>query len=270
VDPVRDDRRPGPLRVLALFSRAARPGRWLAPIAGLLVVAACGGPQSALDPQGPRARELVELWLILAASAVVIWTLVIGFAVYATRVRPGAHPGFRGTALIVGGGVGLPVIVLSPLLVYSFLLSREPAALPADGLRVEVVGNRWWWEVRYFPPGADQPVISANELRLPAGQPVGLTLRARDVIHSFWIPSLAGKTDMVPGRVNRMVIEAESPGVFRGQCAEYCGGPHAWMAFYAVAMEPAEFTAWLAREARPAPVPEDDFLAEGAELFLSS
>ena len=110
---MRDDRRPGPLRVLVLFSRAARPGRWLAPIAGLLVVAACDGPQSAVDPQGPRARELVELWWILAAGAVVIWTLVIGFAVYATRVRPGAHPGFRGTALIVGGGVGLPVIAFT-------------------------------------------------------------------------------------------------------------------------------------------------------------
>ncbi len=177
---------------------------------------------------------------------------MIGCAVYATLIRPRAHEDFAGIAFIVGGGVILPVVVLSSLLVYSFLLAREPGAAAGDALRIEVVGNQWWWEVRYFPPGADEPVIGANEVRLPAGQAVEVTLRARDVIHSFWIPSLAGKTDMIPGRVNRMVIEAETPGVFRGQCAEYCGGPHALMAFYAVAMPPPEFEAWLEREARPA------------------
>jgi cytochrome c oxidase subunit II len=124
--------------------------------------------------------------------------------------------------------------------------------------------------VRYFPPGADEPVVSANEVRLPAGRPIEVLLRSTDVIHSFWIPKLAGKTDMIPGRVNRMVIQAEAPGVFRGQCAEYCGGPHALMAFYAVAMAPGEFEPWLEQEARPARIPKEAFLAEGRELFLAS
>jgi cytochrome c oxidase subunit II len=245
-------------------------GSRLAPLACLLVVAACDGPQSALDPYGPRARELTELWWIMAAGAVVIWLFVIGCAVYAARIQPGEHRDFAGTAFIVGGGVALPVVVLSSLLIYSFLLAREPVATPGEGLRIEVTGRQWWWEVHYFPPGADEPVVSANEVRLPAGQPVEVLLRSTDVIHSFWIPKLAGKTDMIPGRVNRMVIKAETPGVFRGQCAEYCGGPHALMAFYALAEPPDDFTAWLEREAAAAAAPEDPFLSRGQDLFLAS
>jgi cytochrome c oxidase subunit II len=245
-------------------------GRGLALAACLLVIGACDGAQSALDPQGAQAREVAGLWWIMAAGAVLIWLLVIGCAIYATRIRPVEHENFAGTLFIVGGGVVLPVVVLSPLLIYSFLLARAPVAVPGDGVRIEVIGRQWWWEVRYFPPGADAPVVAANEVRLPAGQPVGVTLRATDVIHSFWIPSLAGKTDMVPGRVNRMVIQADAPGTFRGQCAEYCGGPHALMALYAVAMAPDDFAAWLEREARPARTPDEPFLAEGQELFLAS
>jgi cytochrome c oxidase subunit 2 len=239
-------------------------------LAGLLAVAGCDGPQSVLTPHGPEARDIVELWWILAGGAVLIWLFVIGCAVYATRIRPRAHEDFSGTAFIVGGGVVLPVVVLSPLLIYSFLLAREPDAIAGDALRIEVIGNQWWWEVRYFPPGTAEPVIGANEVRLPAGRPVEVMLRTRDVIHSFWIPNLAGKTDMIPGRVNRMVLKADTPGVFRGQCAEYCGGPHALMAFYALAMTPPDFEAWLEGEARPAPVPQQELLARGHELFLES
>jgi cytochrome c oxidase subunit 2 len=245
-------------------------GTWLALSACLPAVAACDGTQSVLEPHGPQAREMAELWWIMAAGAVLIWLFVVGCAVYATRIRPAVHENFAGTAFIVGGGVILPVVVLSALLTYSFLLAREQVAVPGDGLRIEVIGKQWWWEVRYFPPGAEEPVIGANEVRLPAGQPVEVSLRATDVIHSFWIPNLAGKTDMIPGSVNRMVIQADAPGEFRGQCAEYCGGPHALMAFYAVAMAPDDFAAWLEREARPARTPEEPFLVEGRELFLAS
>jgi cytochrome c oxidase subunit 2 len=241
-----------------------------AALACLLALAGCDGPQSVLAPHAPQARAIVELWWLMAGGAVVIWLFVIGCAVYTTLIRPRAHEDFAGIAFIVGGGVILPVVVLSSLLVYSFLLAREPGATAGGALRIEVVGNQWWWEVRYFTPGADEPVISANEVRLPAGQAVEVMLRARDVIHSFWIPSLAGKTDMIPGRVNRMVLQAETAGVFRGQCAEYCGGPHALMAFYVVAMPSPEFEAWLEREARAAAIPGDEFLARGHELFLES
>lgn len=237
----------------------------------LAALAACAGPQSTLDPAGPTAEWMRELFFVMLGGAVVIYVLVMGCLVWAVFVSPGRHPDFRGQWFIIGGGVAVPAIVLASLLVYSFVMGRElTRALPADALRIEVVGKRWWWEVRYLRPGGEEPVISANEVRLPAGQPVEFLLTSTDVIHSFWVPSLAGKMDMIPGRVNHLVLEADEPGIYRGQCAEYCGGPHALMAFYAVAEPPAAFAAWLEREAQDAPEPEDPFLAAGRDLFLKS
>jgi len=237
----------------------------------LLALAACDGPQSALAPAGDGARELAGLWWVMAAGALVIFLFVLGCALYATRVAPRAHPDFAGTWFIVGGGVALPVVVLSALLTYSFVLGRDlSATLGPEALRIEVVGNQWWWEVRYLRPDRSEPVVSANELRLPVGEPVELLLSATDVIHSFWLPSIAGKRDMIPGQVNHLVLEVAEPGVYRGQCAEYCGGPHALMAFYAIAEPANDFTAWLEREAAPAAAPEDPFLEEGRDLFHSS
>jgi cytochrome c oxidase subunit 2 len=237
----------------------------------LLALAACDGPQSALAPAGAGARELAGLWWVMAAGALVIFLFVLGCALYATRVAPRAHPDFAGTWFIVGGGVALPVVVLSALLTYSFVLGRDlSATLGPEALRIEVVGNQWWWEVRYLRPDRSEPVVSANELRLPVGEPVELLLSATDVIHSFWLPSIAGKRDMIPGQVNHLVLEVAEPGVYRGQCAEYCGGPHALMAFYAIAEPANDFTAWLEREAAPAAAPEDPFLEEGRDLFHSS
>jgi cytochrome c oxidase subunit II len=237
----------------------------------LLALTACEGPQSALDPAGTAARKLASLWWVLASGAVVIFLIVTGCAVYATRIAPRAHPDFADTWFILGGGVLLPVVVLTLLLTHSFLLGRDLSRpLPADAFRIEVIGKQWWWEVRYLPPGGGEPVISANELRLPVGEAVELHLSSSDVIHSFWLPSIAGKRDMIPGQVNRLVLEAEEEGVYRGQCAEYCGGPHALMAFYAIAAPRDEFAAWLEREARPAVEPDDAFLAQGRDLFLTS
>jgi cytochrome c oxidase subunit 2 len=251
-----------------------RFGTWAAAALGgglVFVLAGCEGPQSALDPGGAGARALEGLWWVLAAGAAVIFLFVLGCAVYATRVAPRARPGFAGTWLILGGGVALPVVVLSALLTYSFVLGRDLSRpLGPEALRIEVVGSQWWWEVRYLRPGRGEPVVSANELRLPVGEPVELVLSATDVIHSFWLPSIAGKRDMIPGQVNHLVLEVEEPGIYRGQCAEYCGGPHALMAFYAIAEAPDQFAAWLEREGAPAAAPNDPFLREGRELFLIS
>ena len=237
----------------------------------LLAVAGCEGPQSALAPGGAAARELAHLWWVMAAGAVAIFVCVIGCAVYATRVAPRPHPDFAGTWFIIGGGVALPVLVLSGLLAFSFVLGRDLSRpLGPDALRIEVIGKQWWWEVRYLQPDGREPVVSANELRLPVGQPVELILSATDVIHSFWLPSIAGKRDMIPGQTNHLLLEVEKAGVYRGQCAEYCGGPHALMAFYAVAGPPEEFAAWLEREAEPARPPDDPFLARGRDLFFEN
>jgi cytochrome c oxidase subunit 2 len=249
-------------------SRGTAPARALALLAGVLLVA-CDGPQSALAPDGVAARALAELWWIMLAGAVLIYLFVVAAAVFAIRARPQPRPEIIGHALILGGGVALPVVVLTGLLTYSLFLGRDlREATAPEALRIEVVGKQWWWEVRYFPPGRGEPVVSANELRLPVGEPVELSLKSTDVIHSFWLPRIAGKRDMIPGRTNTLVLEVEEPGVYRGQCAEYCGGPHALMAFYAVGLAPDEFAAWLEHEARPAPAPEDPFLARGRDLFV--
>ena len=266
---------------MAAVALRGYPARWRPLAAAVVVCGLLGGcdgpyPQSALAPSGAAAEMLADLWWAMLAGATVIFVAVIGLAFYAVRIDPDEHPRMAEARhlFILGGGVALPVVVLSALLVTSFLISRDlTAPVAEDALRVEVVGHQWWWETRYFPPGADEPIVSANEVRLPVGEAVEVLLATDDVIHSFWVPRLAGKTDMIPGRVNRMLLRALEPGIYRGQCAEYCGGPHALMAFYAVALPPEEFAAWLAREARPADdaVPDaDPFLAAGRELFLES
>jgi cytochrome c oxidase subunit 2 len=141
------------------------------------------------------------------------------------------------------------------------------APIAADHLTVDVTGSIYWWEMSYRRAGS--PVTTANELRLPAGEPVEILLRANDVIHSFWVPNIAGKTDLIPGRVNRMVVRADRPGIYRGQCAEYCGVQHALMAFDVVVLPRADFDAWLAKLAQPAPEPAAAELRAGRELFVS-
>jgi cytochrome c oxidase subunit 2 len=243
-----------------------RPG--LAACALAVVLGGCGGVQSALDSAGREAQDVAVLfWTMLAGSAVV-WLGVVGAAIYATRVRPGPHEERVGRAVILGGGVALPLVVLTGLLVPGLAMIPALRAPPTDPLRVEVSGEQWWWRVAYHRPGME-PVESANEVRLPRGRRVELVLTSPDVIHSFWIPSLAGKVDMIPGRTNRLVLEPTRAGVFRGQCAEFCGTSHALMAFNVVVLEPDAFDAWLAHAAAPAASPPADGpAAAGAKLFV--
>jgi cytochrome c oxidase subunit II len=169
-----------------------------------------------------------------------------------------------------GGGVALPGLTLTALVPYVMTVGHETRASTApDRLSVEVTGYVYWWGMSYRRGEGDAPVASANELRLPVGEPVELILRADDVIHSFWVPNLAGKTDMIPGRVNRMVIQADRPGIYRGQCAEYCGLQHTLMAFDVIAMPRAEFDAWLTGAAQPDPDPQTPQLREGRDLFIN-
>jgi len=169
-----------------------------------------------------------------------------------------------------GGGVALPFFTLAALMPYAMTTGSETRASTApDRLSIDVTGNLWWWEMSYQRAGGAASVSSANELRLPAGEPVELFLHANDVIHSFWVPNLAGKTDMIPGRVNRMVIQADRPGIYRGQCAEYCGLQHSLMAFDVIVLTRAEFDSWLADLARPAAAPQTPQLRHGQELFVT-
>lgn len=229
-----------------------------------LLLTGCEGPQSALSPGGEDAAQLDRLFTVMLVGAVVLWAFINGLFFLVTRARPRPMSRRLAEGLIVGGGIALPVVVLTALLAYGLVLMPDQRA-PGDGPRLRVTGEQWWWRVEYWPEGADAPVVSANEVRLPVGERAEIELVANDVIHSFWVPGLAGKTDMIPGRLNRMSMEPLEVGTYRGQCAEFCGLSHALMAFNAVAMEGPEFQAWLAREAEG--LGPEDLAAPGHAVF---
>jgi cytochrome c oxidase subunit II len=182
-----------------------------------------------------------------------------------TRGEDSAVPPFGPTGFIVAGGFLLPIVVVTPL----YLLSLKTSAslsTPQEGLTIRVVGHMWWWEVRY----PEQGLVTANEIHIPAGQPVRLELASADVIHSFWVPRLNGKRDLIPGVENVFWIQADEPGVFRGQCGEYCGTQHANMAFHVIALPPDEFDAWLAERSRNSPRPAVTHQPRGLKVFMSA
>jgi cytochrome c oxidase subunit II len=232
-----------------------------------LSLAGCAGRQSALDPAGPTAASIHQLGMVMYAGAAVV-TLLVTVLMLVPFLRRRARPVNR-RLFLWGGGVALPLVTLTLLVPYVLGTGQESRA-PPGRLHVDVTGHLWWWEVSYRRGDSALPVRSGNELRLPAGEPVELLLHANDVIHSFWVPNLAGKTDMIPGRVTRMVIQADRPGVYRGQCAEYCGTQHALMAFDVAVLPSEEFEAWLTRLASPVPEPPTADLRLGRDLFVDT
>ena len=207
--------------------------------------------QSALNPAGPTAALIAELAWVLFAGGALIFAGVMALAAYA--VFSDKRSKLSPRALIVGGGIAFPVLVLSALLVYSLVRMSTLQAGGEPALRIEVIGEQWWWRVRY------PQFETANEIRIPVGKLVELEIKSADVMHSFWVPALAGKLDMVPGRTNRMRVQADQPGEYRGQCAEYCGGPHALMAFFVVALPSEDFDNWAAKQREPASQENESF-----------
>jgi cytochrome c oxidase subunit 2 len=248
--------------------RSATP---IAPAALLLALGGCEGIQSALDPIAPEAARIAQLSWALFAGAAVILAAVTAIALLALFGPERWRRRIGRDSTVIAGGLVFPIVVVTAVLVYSLGVSGA-GALPTGGgdpLRITVVGERWWWRVIYHD-AQGRTFESANELRLPLGQPVEISLLSNDVIHSFWVPKLAGKLDMIPGRVNRLRIAARETGVSRGQCAEYCAGAHALMAFYVMVMEKPAFEAWLAETAGPAPPPHDAVAERGKALFLAN
>jgi cytochrome c oxidase subunit 2 len=166
--------------------------------------------------------------------------------------------------------VAVSAILLIGLLVASVMTDRALAQLSlSDALHVRVTAHQWWWEVTYDDPQLERMFATANELRIPVGRPVIVTLHSDDVIHSFWIPSLHGKKDLIPGRVATIQFRADQAGEYRGECAEFCGMQHAFMSFDVVALAPVQFEAWTGAQRKPAAEPEDAAARRGRELFLS-
>ncbi|WP_288459510.1 cytochrome c oxidase subunit II [uncultured Sphingomonas sp.] len=208
------------------------------------------GRQSIFSTFGAEAETLAGLTWWMTAGAVVIFVAVATLIVMALRARRNAITHRQGMRLVLWAGGVVPTVVLLSLLVSTLPQMRPIAVAPGD-LRVTVEGEQFWWRIRYRSPGAAE-LVTANELRIPVGRTVALELEAGDVLHSFWVPGLAGKMDMVPGRTNTLVVRATRAGRFRGQCAEFCGLSHALMAFDVIAMEPAAFDRWLAERRGPA------------------
>ncbi|WP_294393956.1 cytochrome c oxidase subunit II [uncultured Sphingomonas sp.] len=215
-----------------------------------LPLAGCNRHQSALHAFGEEAAGVRSLTVLLVIGAAVILAAMLLLMWAAVRAPEGRLTLAGGERLILWAGGIVPAVLLLALLAYSLPLMQPRAPDRAD-LRIAVEGEQFWWRVRYDAANAPS-VTSANEVRLPVGRTVVLRLTGGDVIHSFWIPGLAGKTDMIPGRENVMTVRATQAGRYRGQCTEFCGLSHALMAFDVVAMEPAAFDAWLAVQRRPA------------------
>lgn len=224
--------------------------------------------QSALHTGGPVAETLLGVSTVLTVGATAIFVGVMALLWLAIRRRSGTVDVRR---WVVGGGVIFPVVVLLALFGYSEW-HKPPwrEAPPKDALIIGVTARMWWWEIRYRDPTTGTEIVTANEVRIPTGRPVYFGLGSADVIHSFWVPALGGKMDAMPGRVQHLQLQADRPGVWRGQCAEYCGEQHARMALHVVALAPAEFDRWLAEQARPAAAPRTAALDRGREAFVAN
>ena len=227
--------------------------------------------QSVLVPSGADAERIAALAWTLFAGALCVF-LVVGAALWiAMRGSAVARHRLAADKAVIVGGIVFPVVVLGALLVYGLSIMRQGiAAIAGPGaLHVEVTGEQWWWRVIYRDADGS-PIESANEIRIPAGRDVVLTLASADVIHSFWVPNLAGKVDMIPGRRHRLKLAAAKPGIYRGQCAEYCGGAHALMSLEVVALPEADFASWLASARDRAAEPSGEIERRGRDLFLSA
>lgn len=208
--------------------------------------------QSTLSPQGPAAIAIAELAWVLFAGGAAVLLLVLVLATWAVWTGPARRAWLAREGFVAAAGIGFPVVVLSALLLYVYGIGGRLHATQQPELRIEITAEQWWWRVHYLDAAGKRQFETANEVRIPAAAPVELILRSADVIHSFWAPSLAGKIDMIPGRAQRLAVTAAREGLYRGQCAEFCGGPHALMALHVLAQARDEFDAWREQQTRPA------------------
>jgi len=225
--------------------------------------------QHILSPAGPQAERIVDLWwFTVAICAAVTIAVLVALCFSLVRGRRAAST-LRNPNVPVALAVGASTLLLLVLITASVATDRALAKLPGEGaLEIEVTGHKWWWEIRYKDPDPQREFVGANELHIPVGRTVRLKLRSDDVIHSFWVPSLGGKKDLIPGRDAELLLRADQAGTYRGQCAEFCGAQHAKMAFFVFAESAPEFEAWATRQRQPAAEPADSLQVKGKALFV--
>jgi cytochrome c oxidase subunit 2 len=241
-----------------------------------LALGGCAGRQSALDPASDQATALHSLFglmLVVCGIAYLLVLLFLGWALWRNRRRLGetvdSAPDDRRLELGLGAWAGIMALGIAVLTGASFLVDRTLAQHDDASADVRVTAQQWWWRLEYRDPAGHGWIETANELHLPAGRPTRLEIRSADVVHSFWIPNLSGKIDMIPGRANHLTITPRRAGWLRGQCAEFCGLQHARMALDVKVEAPDAFAAWLAQQARPAPAPATSEAARGQSLVAS-
>jgi len=266
--------------------------RWLARCVAAALAAAvrcnAGEPalgaqsQDALRSAGPQASQVLDLWLLTLGICTAVFAAILVAFVWALWRAPRASAGTPAdtTGLtqvehrprrVVIVALGASTVLLFVLLVASVSTDRSLAQLVLrDAVHIEVTAHQWWWSARYDNEEAAKTFTVANELHIPVGRPVIMTLRSDDVIHSLWVPNLAGKKDLIPGRTATLTLRADRPGVYRGQCAEFCGAQHAWMAFLVHAEPAAQYEAWVARQREPAATPVAERALRGRQVFLQS
>ena len=246
-------------------------------LAAAFGVGACSGAQSVLNPSGDQAQSLASLLNLASWISGIVYLLVLGFLGIglwrASRAiskadAPTVDPSDRGMRKTLILWSGVIFVALTVLIVASFIADRKlAAARSTESLQVRVTGHQWWWRLEYRDPATGAWIETANELHLPVGRTARIELGSADVIHSFWVPNVAGKMDVIPGRINVIDVTPRRVGWFRGQCAEFCGAQHAHMAFDVKVDTQEQFDAWLAAQARGASAPQDATLARGAQIF---
>jgi cytochrome c oxidase subunit 2 len=247
----------------------------LLPTLACLLLAGCGGWQSVLDAHGASALSLKQLIVLIVAICSLVWTLVMVALIAALwrgrreSSRPAGPSSESRMRNAVVTATALTVIVIGGFTVASFFTTRFLNAAGKDDLVIRVSGSQWWWNVEYLDPQPDKAFATANEIHIPVGRNVRFKLEGDDVIHSFWVPSLAGKQDLIPGRPNELTIRADHTGIYRGQCAEFCGMQHAHMAFLVISDTQTQFDQWSDAQRKPAQsIPEEE-IAAGREAFLA-
>jgi cytochrome c oxidase subunit 2 len=221
-------------------------------------------PHSILDPAGPHAERIATLWWQMFGVYGVVFVVTLLFVVAALTARRQERP-VLGSRFVFISGIAVPALILFAMLIYTIRITVELTEGPGD-FRVQVAGRHWWFEVRYPEHG----IVDANEIHVPAGSLVGYELTSGGVVHSFWIPRLGGKRDLLPDHPTELLLKADRPGVYHGTCTEYCGGPHALMAFQQVVHTPEDFQEWLHRVKTPRPEPTDSRLVRGREVFMEA
>ena len=231
------------------------------------------GIQSALEPAGPQAERIASLWNVFLWVSLVVYVLVM-LALFAALLRrrpeivPNAvSPNVRPAVTIA---TGLTVLILLALLTASIFTGRSIASVPDRAIQIAITGRQWWWQVDYDDEDKSKRFTTANELTIPAGVPVTIHLQSPDVIHSFWVPNLYGKRDLIPGKRATLTITADRPGVYRGQCAEFCGWQHAKMALWVNVVPRDEYAKWVEASRRPSQIPSTPQERKGLETFMSS